>query len=167
VVSAHNDFSKPYNVTAVTGVLTSAQNYDVQFQNFTPRVRPLATGFVVHGDLRMGVISTANCSGGRFHHLPLCNGDNLSLDNALQYQPFYSCVLRSRSFRQWHSPVQFYFQVVHPGDELNMDYVFQPLAMLAQGGPREFQVALHLHYTDNEGAWAIVWPARISLVAKL
>lgn len=48
---------------------------------------------------------------------------------------------------------QWYEQEVAPGQEISLEYAFQTLSVLAQGAPREFQVALHLFYNDPEGGW--------------
>ena len=39
VISAHNDASKPYNITAVMGSLNSPMDFDLYIQNFTQQVR--------------------------------------------------------------------------------------------------------------------------------
>jgi len=38
VISAHNDASKPYNITAVMGSLNSPMDFDLYIQNFTQQV---------------------------------------------------------------------------------------------------------------------------------
>jgi hypothetical protein len=38
VISAHNDASKPYNITAVMGSLNSPSDFDLYIQNFTQQV---------------------------------------------------------------------------------------------------------------------------------
>ncbi len=149
VLGLRNEGSETYNISMIAGSLNSPVDFSVFVQNFTQMVSRISfEGPGVHPAGLVCQISGPSVQDTVLVRLSSAHNVPDMTDKQRVVKIGVRCQRGCSGFGRAHT--QGYGQTVAPGEEISLEYKFQPDPRLE---PRDFIVSLTAFYSDSKGQW--------------